>query len=91
MERENSTIGFEYTNSFGSHFTQSSDINVSSNPNEIYAIGENLNLFIRQIGYPRRNDYIFMEDLTEEELEAIADFLWEYRLERKGTNNESTT
>lgn len=88
MERENSTIGFEYTNSFGSHFTQSSDIGLFSDPNEIYEIGEKLNLFLRQIGYPRRNDYIFMEDLTEEELQAVGDFLWDYRIKKEGVTTQ---
>lgn len=84
MEREHVNIGFEFTNTFGSYFNQSSDIQLFERTDEICEIGEKLNIFLRQIGYPRRNDYIFMEDLTEEELEAVADFLWGYRLKNEG-------
>ena len=52
-------------------------------------IGQYLNTFLVQCGYPRR-DNIFMESLTDDELEAVAYFLEDYRLDKKNKekNNE---
>lgn len=38
--------------------------------------------FLRQIGYIQRGDTILMDSLTENELEAVQDYLFEYRKER---------
>lgn len=50
---------------------------------------KNDNTFLVQCGYPRR-DNIFMESLTDDELEAVAYFLEDYRLDKKNKekNNE---
>ncbi len=50
---------------------------------------KNDNTFLIQCGYPRR-DNIFMESLTDDELEAVAYFLEDYRLAKKNKekNNE---
>lgn len=45
-------------------------------------MGEKFNIFLKQAGFIRKNDYIFMEDVTEEEYEAIGDFLHSYRQAR---------
>lgn len=42
-------------------------------------IGKQFNIFLRQAGYVRPNDCLFMESITEEEYDAIEDFLKEYR------------
>ena len=42
-------------------------------------IGEQLNTFLRQIGYIRNRDYMLMEDLTEEEHDALLDYLQDLR------------
>lgn len=50
---------------------------------------KNDNIFLIQCGCPRR-DNIFMESLTDDELEAVAYFLEDYRLAKKNKekNNE---
>ena len=82
MQEENKiTIRFEYTDEFKNHYSQESsqqtfpDLGVDS----INIIGEQLNIFLKQIGFYRKNDCIFMEDITEEEYGALADFLERYR------------
>lgn len=89
MQEENRiTIKFEYTDEFKNHSSQESsrqtfpDLGVD----ELSIIGEQLNIFLKQIGFYRKNDYIFMEDITEEEYSALADFLEGYRAKRMGTD-----
>jgi hypothetical protein len=89
MQEENRiTIKFEYTDEFQNHSSQESsrqtfpDLGVD----ELSIIGEQLNIFLKQIGFYRKNDYIFMEDITEEEYSALADFLECYRAKRMGTD-----
>lgn len=45
----------------------------------IDVIGEQLNVFLKQCGYARKNDYILMKDLTEKEYYKLADYLDELR------------
>lgn len=79
------TIKFEFTNEFGDHYSQESKLTVFSDlgEKEIDCIGEQLNIFLKQIGYIRKNDLIFMEDVTDEEYEALSDFLDDYRADNK--------
>ena len=83
---EKITIKFELTNEFGDHFIQESTLEVFKDlgENDIDRIGELLNVFLKQAGYIRKNDYIFMEDVTAEEFDALTDFLDDYRSD----NNE---
>ena len=46
---------------------------------ELDIIGRQLNAFLKQSGYARNNDYILMEDLTEEEQDELIYRLDEYR------------
>jgi hypothetical protein len=46
---------------------------------ELDVIGRQLNAFLKQSGYARNNDYILMEDLTEEEQDELICRLDEYR------------
>lgn len=46
---------------------------------ELDVIGRQLNAFLKQSGYARNNDYILMEDLTEEEQDELIYRLDEYR------------
>lgn len=43
--------------------------------NEIAWFGRHLNNFLRQIGYIRRHDVIFMEDVTEAEADMLGEYL----------------
>ena len=50
-------------------------------------IGHQLNSFLKQAGYNRPNDYIFMESLTAAELRAVEDYLRKYRKTPKEATN----
>lgn len=73
------TIKFSYTNEFGDHYSAKSAF-TPIEEEEINYLGDTFNNFLRQIGFIRRNDYMLMEDLTEDELEAVGDFLREFRI-----------
>ena len=79
------TIGFRLEDEFGNKYSQESTFEVftSLGDRDIDMIGGQLNCFLKQCGYIRRNDNIFMEDITDEEYEALADYLMELREERK--------
>ena len=81
-------IAFEFVDEFDNIFKSSSDFELFSGETVPDRIGEYLNTFLSQCGYVRKNDYIFMEDLTFDELEAVAYFLEDYRLDKKEHNNE---
>lgn len=84
-------IKFELKDENGFTYTSSSEFQVYSELGEkiVDLIGQYLNTFLVQCGYPRR-DNIFMESLTDDELEAVAYFLEDYRLAKKNKekNNE---
>lgn len=85
------TVKFELKDENGFTYTSSSEFQVHSELGEkiVDLIGQYLNMFLIQCGYPRR-DNIFMESLTDDELEAVAYFLEDYRLDKKNKekNNE---
>ena len=49
----------------------------------IEVIGNFINEALRLAGYCRKNEHIFMESVTEEELLVLADFLEDYRMNKK--------
>lgn len=85
------TIKFDLKDENGFTYTSSSEFQVYSELGEkiVDLIGQYLNTFLVQCGYPRR-DNIFMESLTDDELEAVAYLLEDYRLAKKNKekNNE---
>jgi hypothetical protein len=85
------TIKFELKNENGFTYTSSSEFQVYSELGDttVDLIGQYLNTFLVQCGYPRR-DNIFMESLIDDELETVAYFLKDYRLAKKNKekNNE---
>lgn len=82
MRDEKITIGFEFTDEYGDHYSASSSF-VPFEDNHLLAIGECLNNFLRQLTYHRPNDYIFMQDITEDEYEELELHLKEYRKSHK--------
>lgn len=85
MQEDNKiTIKFELTNEFGGHYIQESHFEVFSSlgDSELDCIGEQFNIFLKQVGYIRKNDYMLMEDLTEEEVEALSNYLNEIRVKQ---------
>ncbi len=84
------TIKFELKDENGFTYTSSSEFQVYSELGEkiVDLIGQYLNTFLIQCGYTRR-DNIFMESLTDDELEAVAYFLEDYRLDKKHKENNN--
>lgn len=78
-------IGFHLENNFGNNYEMESTVGIYTEfgETELSVIGEQLNCFLKQCGYVRSNDYIFMADVTEVELEALADYLEELREDKK--------
>lgn len=79
------TIGFKYINEFKDRFEAESEFDVIEEvgDDELTEIGRQFNTFLRQAGYIRHNDLMFMEDISEEEYDALQDFLDEYRAKNK--------
>ena len=78
------TVGFHYVSELGHEFKAESKTTYipEFGETELSMIGGCLNAFLRQIGFYRRNDWMLMEDLTEEEYDALTDYLQELRHER---------
>ena len=87
MQNERITIGFLYIDPCGNKFKSLSEIEpfYDQGEDDIVTIGKQLNNFLRQAGFIRPNSYMFMEDLTEYEYDAIQDYLAELR---KGETTE---
>lgn len=81
MDNNKITIGFHFENEFGDSYDNTSKVEVYTDlgDTELSVIGEQLNAFLIQIGYVRKNGNIFMEDLNDEEYDAVTEFLAEYR------------
>lgn len=79
------TIGFHLVNEGGDKFSSESTLEIFHDlgDTDLSVIGDQLNSFLKQCGYIRYNDHILMEDLTDEEHDALADFLDELREEKK--------
>lgn len=81
MDEPKIKIGFSYEDEFGNTYEASSDIEIFKSLGEtnLDIIGERFNVFLKQIGFVRHNDNILMEDLTDDELELLSDYLDELR------------
>lgn len=74
------TIGFNFENEFGDRFSATTTSQVFNDfEKDVDFIGDQLNVFLKQCGYSRKNNHIFMEDITEDEYDAISDFLQDLR------------
>lgn len=77
------TIGFTYEDStIGTEYAAKSTFPVfeSLGETDLELIGTKIKCFLDQVGYyGMRNDYMLMESLTEEEYDAVIDFLEKYR------------
>ncbi len=81
MENNKITIGFHFEDEFGDSYDSTSKVEVRTDigDTELSVIGEQLNAFLSQAGYIRKNGNIFMEDLSDDEYDAVAGFLALYR------------
>ena len=86
MDEPMFTIEFRLIDENGYEYSSSSKVPIFESLGEtsLDVIGEQLNIFLKQCGYHRKNDNILMEDLSDEEYVAVTDFLDDYR-----SNNES--
>lgn len=75
------TVGFTLENEFGDKFSMSSTAEVFTDLGEtdVMFLGDQFNIFLKQCGYYRKNDHILMEDVTEEEYDALIEYLEELR------------
>ena len=90
-DRENViTIGFSYEDGLGNKYEAKSNFEVFINlgENVLEELGKKFNVFLSQISYIRENEYIFMEDITGEEYEALGRYLAEFREQKALQNKE---
>lgn len=75
------TIGFSYNDEeTENYYNAESTMDLDTGfVDVIDELGEQFNTFLKQVGYVRKNDYIFMEDVDEEEHAALSAFLDNYR------------
>lgn len=75
------TIGFTLGDRCGNLYSQSSTVEVFEDlgETELDVIGAQLNTFLKQCGYTRYNDNILMEDLSDDEYDAVVDYLDDLR------------
>ena len=84
------TIGFNYGDEEGSIYSSCSTVPVFPSLGErpIDVIGEQMNHFLRQMGYIRPNNNMLMEDLSDEEYDAVCCFLSELRNQKEEELND---
>lgn len=82
--RDEITIGFDYTGECGDSYSATSTLASFPDIGEsnIDVIGRQLNCFLRQVGYYRPNDNILMESLSDDEYDAVVEFLENYRSDK---------
>lgn len=78
-------IKFELEHYIGESYKAESTLTISPEfgDTEIGLMGNQFNIFLKQCGYNRERDYLFMEDVTEEERDALSEFLEIYRAGKK--------
>ena len=90
MDNQKFRIKFELTDEFGNDYVNESRVDVcyEFGDRELDVIGKRLNVFLKQCGYVRKNDFIFMEDITEEEYESLVVYLDELRSGKESDADE---
>ena len=78
MENSKITIAFKFIDEFGNEW-RSESTEEPFDENDCDFIGRQLNNFLTQCGYHRPNPLIYMDSVSEEEYDAIDNFLREYR------------
>lgn len=82
---EKITIGFHYVDENNDVYDSTSILEVCEDLGDtiLDAIGRQMNALLKQAGFFRTNDNIFMQDLNDDEFDAVAEFLEDYRKEKK--------
>ena len=75
------TVGFKFVDEFNNAHTAESTVEVFPDLGEsdLDIIGRQLNAFLIQVGFVRHRDTIFMEDVTDEEYDFLAQAIEDYR------------
>lgn len=90
-ETEIITIGFSLsTNAYDGKYIMKSQIPIyyEAGNTPIEEIFSQFNIFLKQVGYVRPNDYILTDSLTEDEREELEYHLSEYRRSKNNGNGE---
>ena len=74
-------MGLHTQNEFGDSYEAKSTF-MPTDCGELYDLGGAFNNFLRQLGFIRKNECMLMEDLTENELDAVTEFLSDLRGEK---------
>ena len=83
------SIGFSFTDVCGNNYSANTRVGIISDiESEIDDIGYQFNAFLSQCGYVRKNQFMLMKDLTEEEVELLTVYLDEIRNKRKVADKE---
>ncbi len=84
------TIGFSLEDACGNKFSQESTLEVYTDlgDTDLTVIGTQLNSFLKQCGYVRLYDNIFMESITDEEYDALTDYLKQLREEQASCTSQ---
>lgn len=64
-------------------FSQTAVVDLSEYNTALDAMGGHLNIFLKLLGYTRKKEHIFMEDLSSDECDFLNEALKQYR-EYKG-------
>lgn len=91
MAEEKIQIKFEATNSLGDHYVAETNTSLycCTGDTELSVMGEQFSVFLSQMGYYRPNGYILMDDITEEEMWELEDYLHELRGDKKSGQDSS--
>lgn len=91
MDEHKIQIAFKLINEFGDRYEAESEFTVFDGIgySELDELGVKFNTFLSQAGYARNNELIFMEDITEDEYDALLCFLTEYREKQKDEIGDS--
>lgn len=89
MERDNKEISIRFSADIrdGGYYEARSDFDVfyDLGENQLIEIGKAFNTFLKQCTFGRKNDYLFMEDVSEDEYDFLQNALERYR---QGTTTE---
>lgn len=72
---------FEFTNEYGDEYSLENKVTLLRDvgDSEELELARAINLFMKQIGYSYDKDMIFLESVTEDEFDYLADCLFDYR------------
>lgn len=83
VEKDNKELSIRFAADIrsGGYYEARSDFDIfyEDGENQLVEMGKAFNNFLRQCSFVRKNDYLFMESVTEEEYDWLLDALDSYR------------